>query len=304
MSHNQPGPYGEPGPYGQQPQQPGQPGPYGGAPGQSQQPQQPGYGYPQQGQPQQPGYGYPQQGQPQGQPQGGAPYGQPGQPGMPGAPAQPGMQGPAHPGMPMPPQGGGGKGKTIGIVVGALVVVGAIIGGLFMFGVIGGGPAYKLTTPNTVAGEYQRDGEGKTFKGKKGAFGQSKDKIPGMSADEGVQARYKSGATKQLQFTGAYGSVDDPEKAVDWVFQESEKNMGSTGSKSPGDPKEVSPSGFDGDSMKCKSYSVLTQKADLCVWADGSTIGQVVLMDKNGGGDIDKAAETTAKVFEDSRSEK
>ncbi|NSC21732.1 hypothetical protein FM076_11155 [Streptomyces albus subsp. chlorinus] len=276
MSHNQPGPYGQSGPYGQQPQQPGQPGPYGGAPGQ---PQQPGYGYPQQGQPQQPGYGYPQQGQP---PQGGAPYGQPGQ----------------QPGMPMPPQGGGGKGKTIGIVVGALVVVGAVIGGLFAFGVIGG-TEYKLTTPETVAGDFKRQGSGNHEEGKKGAFGKSEDKIPGMSADEAVSANYLSGA-KKMQFIGASGSVDDPEKAVDWVFDQAEDDLKSMG-KTAGDPQEVSPSDFDGDVMKCQSYTVMSQTLTACVWADGSTIGQVVLQ---GDKDIDGTAETTAKVFNDARVEK
>ncbi|OEU97773.1 hypothetical protein AN217_07820 [Streptomyces qinglanensis] len=299
MSQNQPGPYGQ-GPYGQQPPQPPQPG-Y----GYPQQPpqQQPGYGYPQQGQPQQqPGYGYPQQGQPQGgapygqpgQPQGGAPYGQPGQPGMPGQP---------HPGMPMPPQGGGGKGKTIGIVVGALVVVGAIIGGLFMFGVIGGG-AYKLDAPQSI-GEYQRKGEPDTGKGgqvKVGTSGDKKQDIPGMDPEGHISAQYTAGQ-KRLNFSGAYGTLDDPEKGVDWLLGQLEKTTGGS-AKAAGEPKKVSPSGFDGDLMKCQEYKVISTSMTVCAWADDSTIAIVTATDGSGPASADETAGLTAKVYDAARVEK
>ncbi|MFF3288602.1 hypothetical protein [Streptomyces sp. NPDC003023] len=82
------GPYGQPAPYGQQPQQP-----------------QPGYGYPQQ-QPSQPAYGYPQQ-----QPQPGNGYQQPQQ--QWGAPPPP----------PAPSRGGLSLKKKFQIVVAVLAVI-------------------------------------------------------------------------------------------------------------------------------------------------------------------------------------
>ncbi|MFG3258016.1 hypothetical protein [Streptomyces sp. NPDC048172] len=317
MSDNQPGPYGQqPGPYGQQPQQPG---PYG-----QQQPQyggaqgQPGYGYPQQGQQpggyqqqpppqQQGGYGYPQQGQPQ-QPQ--QPYGQPGQPGM-----------------PMPPQGGGSsKGKTIGIIVGALVVVGAVIGGILFFTggdddggggkVADDGKKYKLITPATVAGSYQKSPSG----GGSGFDSEAKSDFEefGVKNLKDVNAAYKSGSgmsAKQLQFAGVYGDIDDPEKVLDAAFgkmaQEASKEGGKT--KLEGSPEKVSPAGADDAVMKCQNASTeaspgKTVKIPFCMWADHSTVGTVMSVDlaaamTGKSAPISEAAETTAKVRKDTRVE-
>ena len=306
MSDNQPGPYGQqPGPYGQQPQQPGPYGQqpqYGGAPG------QPGYGYPQQGgqpggyqqQPQQ-GYGYPQQGQ--------QPYGQPGQPGM-----------------PMPPQGGGSsKGKTIGIVVGALVVVGAIIGGIVLFTggdddgggtVADDGKKYKLTTPATVAGSFQKSPGG----GGSGFDSEAKSDFEsfGVKNLKDVNAAYKSGSgmsAKQLQFAGVYGEIADPEKVLDAAFgkmaEEASKDSGKT--KLEGSPEKVSPAGADDAVMKCQNAATeaspgKTIKIPFCMWADHSTVGTVMSVDMAAAmtgksTPISDAADTTGKVRKDTRVE-
>ncbi|MEU2081329.1 hypothetical protein ABZ569_05435 [Streptomyces albus] len=296
MSHQQPGPYGQPDPYGQQPpQQPGQPGPYGGAPGQP----QPGYGYPQQGQPQQPGYGFPQQGQP---PQGGMPYGQPGQPGMP--PGQPGMP-PGQPGMPMPPQppqGGGGKGKTIGIVVGALVVVGAIVGGLFAFGVVGGGGnsdvaddgPHKLTVPSQV-GEYKTSSGGMNSSGGPvGATDSEKAEELGVKDAKKVAGGYTNGVGttgKSMSFNGVYGTIDDPAGTLDNAFAKADENSKDTGDNAgesekvewEGDAETVEPEGLDGAVMKCRTAKVTEGvnklSIPICIWADHSTMGTVLGVD-------------------------
>ncbi|MBA0049832.1 hypothetical protein E0L36_02635 [Streptomyces sp. AJS327] len=287
MSYNQPGPYG-----GQPPQQPGQPGPYGGgAPG------QPGYGYPQQpGQPGQPGvppqqgYGYPQQpGQPG--PYGQQPYGQPG-----------------HPGMPMPPQGGGNKGKTIGIVVGALVLVGAVIGAYFLF--FAGGQ-YKLEAPQSV-GDYQRQGEPKTEDSEGALGGGKKDKdVTGLDVEGSISAQYKAG-TSQMGFAGAWGSVDDPGKAVDSIFEKMDEGM-SSGTSPSGEAKEVNPDGFEGDAMKCRESSTGGSGVGggmvMCVWADDSTVGIVthIAMDPTSGSksvSVDDAASSTADLHKEARVEK
>lgn len=273
MSFNQPGPYGQqqpPGPYGQPPQ--GGPNPYaqGGPPGA---PPQPGYGYPQQ--PGQPG-----------------PYGAPGQPGPYGAPGQPGM--------PMPPQSGGNAGKTIAIVVGAVVVVGAVIGGFFMLGpggsIAGDGKKYKLTAPQTVAGEYKK----KTTPGATEEFDStdlSEYRKAGVSNPEGVQGAYKAGAgttTKQLNFQGVWGDVKDPEATLDAAFSsiaaESESDSGTgagTKAEPQGSPEQVEPEGLDDDAvMKCQIMKVSLGtgsssgrpsefESPLCMWADDSTVAMV-----------------------------
>ncbi|MBO8191693.1 hypothetical protein ITI46_08370 [Streptomyces oryzae] len=335
MSNNQPGPYGQqpgqpgpygqqPGPYGQPPQQ-GGPNPYGGAPG------QPGYGYPQQGAPQQPpgppqqGYGYPQQGGP-------------------GMPGQPGPYG--QPGPPMPPQGGGGKGKTIGIVVGALVVVAAVIGGVVLFtggdddeggggGGKGGGSKvaddgkrYKLITPATVAGEY--DKKPGSENSSSGGFSESdKQKFEqfGVKDPKNVNAAYKSGTgldTKQLNFGGVYGEIENPEAVVNaallMVAKEAKEDPSTGGggkAELDGEPQEVKPSGLGDDAvMKCQKVKYSAPPGDtsgikgftmpFCMWGDHSTIGFVVTAssaDVLSGKDtpVSEAGETTAKVRKDVR---
>lgn len=283
MSNQQPGPWspqqpaGGAGPYGQPPQPGAAPNPYAsqGGPGAA---PQPGYGYPAQpGVPPQQGYGYP------GAAGHSAPFG--GQQGMPPAPGT-------------PPQGGSRTGKTVGIVIGAVIVVSAVIGGILL---LGGDPNYKLTTPQTVAGEYERQGEGKSETA--GAF--AKDKAPGMTATGGVNATYKSGTTKTLSFGGNYGEVDDPEASVDWALKQSGK---STGGEAVGEPETVTPAGFDGDVMKCQQLKVVTMHMGMCTWADSSTLGLVGQIDTSGGlssepVDLKETAEITAKVREDTMTE-
>ncbi|MEU6671730.1 hypothetical protein [Streptomyces sp. NPDC046727] len=287
MSNNQPGPYGQPpqqpGPYGQ-PGQPGygQPGPYG------QQPQapQPGYGYPQQAPPAQPqpGYGYPQQGAPQ------QPYGQPGQPGY-------GQQQPF--GVPQPPQPAGGKKKT-GLIIGAVAVVAAVaVGAYFVLGGSGGsdvaddGP-HKLTTPSTVLTEYKKkDGSGDTM-----TESDLKDAEKwGVHDPKDVSAKYESGdednplSKKMINFGGVYGTIDDPEKAVDAMFAymktESQKESDSDASLK-GEPKAYEPAGLDGAILKCQQATAPTGSSSggpkdvtmtICIWGDHSTLGMVMPVD-------------------------
>ncbi|QKW49867.1 hypothetical protein [Streptomyces buecherae] len=308
--------YHQPGPYGQQPQQPPQPGPYGqgGAAG------DPGYGYPPQppqpgpyGQPPQ-GYGYPQQ-----QP---GPYGQMGQ-----------YQ---QPGPPMPPQGGGNGNKTIGIVVGAVVACAAVVGGVLLFNggdsdgdsaknkkkdtVVGdtggqqgsggtGGtdeeqppvtePAqqYKLTTPQTVAGSFQREGEGKTDSG----IGANGVEPTSFTTEGSVSAEY-AGGIKKLTFGGAYGKSTNPEASVDWYFQQMRS---SSGGKPQGTPQKFTPAGFDGV-MKCQVVESSSVPIQTCAWSDASTIGAVIFGDPAvvsdpGAVNLSAVADTTAQVYKDVR---
>ncbi|GHJ28323.1 hypothetical protein TPA0910_27560 [Streptomyces hygroscopicus subsp. sporocinereus] len=340
MSYNQPGPYGQP---------PQQPGPYGqgGAAG------QPGYGYPQQpgpyGQPPQPGYGYPQQ--PQGQP---GPYGQPPQPGPYGQPQQPGPYGQppnpygqqppyGQPGMPGPyqpgPGQGGGKKKGLMAAIGVVVAVAAVVAGVMVFkggddGDGGGGKAvaddgkrYKLTTPETVADGYTKDGSGT---GGLTASDASDFEKFGVTNPETVSAEYKSGdgmSAKQLQLNGVWGEVKDPEAVVDAAFakiaQEAEKDPSTSGGMKAelvGSPESVTPSGFENAVMKCQntkftpdsgsSTSGITKSftIPICMWGDHSTVGYVIVSDAAAalageGMSLDQAGEITAKVRNDARVE-
>ncbi|MBH1933102.1 hypothetical protein I5Q34_02150 [Streptomyces sp. AV19] len=292
--------YPQPGPYGQQPQPPqgGAPNPYaqGGAPG----------------------YGYPQPGQP-------APYGAPpqqpyGQPPMPPYGQQPGMPGPYPP--PVPPQKGG-AGKTVAIVLGALVLVGAIVGGAVVFLNKGGdggstvaddGKKYKLTTPETVAGEYQKDASAPSSSTQGNVDEELKSYV---TNPEKVSASYKAGtglSPKQLKFSGIYGDIKDPEALVDAWFAKAKENSEKQASsgKLEGSPQKVSPSGLENAVMKCQvaktSLGTKTMDVTLCVWADHSTAATVVPVDaasmmsgKNMS--MDDAATITAKVRNDVRVE-
>ncbi|MQY15598.1 hypothetical protein SRB5_57840 [Streptomyces sp. RB5] len=360
MSYNQPppGPYGQqPGPYGGQPQQggygtpqPQQPGygypaqpPQGGPQDSAYQPTQiapaaqppvapPGpppspYGQQQPPQPPQQPYGQPQQ--PYGQPQ----YGQ--QP--PGMPPQ--MPGPATP-------GGGGGNKTGIIVAAAVAAVALIAGGVFFFAgsddegggkgddkqttANGGGKGkdpvdtkkYKLTSPDTVAEVWNKD----TTKSEDSAL--DSDELSnledlGVSADDNVSGSYKDSAestAKILQFAGVYGTVSDPEAAVDGAFdkliEDSKSSNTSTEKAEPvGEPEAFTPDGLEeGAVMKCLSVRFTTSSGgkDLsfdfptCVWADSSTVGYVAISDPASvltgkGMEPSQCAEITAKVRKDTR---
>lgn len=221
------------------------------------------------------------------------------QPGTYGHPEQPGEASPARSGR------SGGRGRTTAVAVGALVVVGALAGGYFLFGP-GSTPAYELTTPRTVADEYERDGKGEKGDGK--AFGDKS--VPGMKSSADVSAEYKAGFTKKLQLGGAWGTVEDPGKAVDWVFEQTGRSLKTeTGAKAKGKLEEFSPSGFDGDVLKCREYRISTMGLAMCGWADASTVGTVTSMILTRDGtstepvSLEETAELTAEVREDALTE-
>lgn len=291
----QPNPYGQqPPPYPQQPY--GAPVP--------QQPQ-PGYGYPQQPQP---GYDYPQQP--------GMPYGQ--QPGMPGMMPPP------------PPPKSGGAGKTVAIVVGALVLVGAIVVGAVMFvagdsgsDLADDGP-HKLITPQTVADVYHKsDGSGDTL-----SDSDIRDlKSMGVADAQGIGAGYDDGGSamsqKRLQFSGVWGRIDNPESVIDTAFgkiadEATKKPTTDDGSRAElvGSPVTETPAGFDDAVMKCQkvrftaptdsSSPVKSFTIPFCMWADHSTVAWVIATDTSAivsGNDpsLQDAATLTAKVRSDTR---
>lgn len=297
MSHNQPGPYAP------QPLPPQQPTPWG-------QPQA------QQGQP---GYGYPQQPGPYGAPQQQAPYGWGQQPGGPG------MYPP-----PVPPQGGG-AGKGIAIAIGVLVLVGAIAGGGFLLlasrdgggssarsSVPDDGKRYKLTTPDTVAGEFKRDTKdpGEGFD----SGDMAELRALGVANAETTGADYEAGdgeSGRYLQFSGAWGKVSNPERVVDGFFAASKKKQRAEGGGTVeliGTPQKMTPAGLDGAVLKCQNAKYVNSKfkdgitMPICFWADRSTVGVTILTDASAalaGKDVPLtvAADLTVKVRTETRVE-
>ncbi len=279
MSFNQP----PPNPYGGQPQQPGPP---------------PGYGHPQQGGPAQGGgYAYPPQGQPgpYGQQQ---PYGQP-QQGPYGQQPQPGPYGQQQQGggwqvAPQPPKKSN-TGMIIGIIAAVVVVAVVIVlvvsnsggGGTpaAAGGTSGGGGGttavkYKIVVKETVADDYTKSADSSSD-----SAGSDLSSLPGMTDGQNVQAQYeKSGdTTKRLQFVGAWGSVPDPQVALDAAFKEMDSSSDTSG-KPIGSPETVTPAGLDdGAVMKCQLFGSdddgMTVKFPICLWADHSTIGMVADID-------------------------
>ncbi|GHG69159.1 hypothetical protein [Streptomyces griseocarneus] len=271
----------QPGPYGQPPQQPA---PYG-------QPGAPGYGYPQQPPAPAAPYGAPPQ-----QPHPGG-WGQPQQPGMPGPygqqPGMPGVPGQYPP--PMPPQGGG-KGKTIGIVVGALVVVGAIVGGVVFFTGAGGGDGevkpYTMVMPEKLLdGKYTKSTTPGASAGKdtEDITDDKSAKEMGISNGTGVKGNYTNDQKQTLYVAGAYGELSDPQKTVDAMIAKMDEGAKKSQSQFKAQVETVTPwttftpSGFDGTVVKCEtkkstvSMGAMTSSADvsICIWGDSSAVGMV-----------------------------
>ncbi|ADI10875.1 hypothetical protein SBI_07755 [Streptomyces bingchenggensis BCW-1] len=281
MSHNQP----PPGPYGPPPAQP--PGP---PPGQ-----------PPQGVPNPYAQGIPSPA-PNPYAQGGGPYAAP----------QPGY------GYPQQPQSGGGKGKTTGLVIGAVVVIGAIVGGVVLLG--GGddgkltddGKDYRLTAPRTVLGEYTSDGGDSTAR----PLDAEDARVFGLTAGTGVNADWAtSGDAKKLEMVGAYGDVKDPEKSVDAFFSNLKKKAETAGSGDSdalvvGSPETKSPEGFENGVMKCQAIKAKEEPDPdepntlaLCAWADYDTVAVVVPHEGTKSLTLDESAKIAADLRKEVRVE-
>ncbi|MBU7598991.1 hypothetical protein JGS22_015575 [Streptomyces sp. P38-E01] len=306
MSFNSPppqGPYGQqPGPYG--PPQ-GQPGPYG------QQPQG--------GAPGQPGYGYPQQ------PQAPGPYGQPPQGDYP--PPKSGGNTKAI------AIAVGAVALVAAIVAGAVIATGGKDGSEDGNKAESGNSAgtdgsdgskgadaaavddgpHKLEPPTTL-GELTRSPQSESrFGGPSDNFEdtvkqsgvQNPQFAAGFYQSEGMSDPQNVDPSKLAQahgliFRGAWGTIADPEAAVDKLLdlrvKEAEKAAGAN-DKIIGGPQKATPAGLDGAVMKCQAMdtdpmgSGNTQRTQFCIWGDKSTIGMVAPF--RGIGDV--SAEDAAK---------
>lgn len=223
------------------------------------------------------------------------------------------------------------SGKTVAAVAGigvvALLGVGAYVGfgggdgdgsGGGSAAVVGGG-SYKLIAPKAVLDGYAQ------VKGITSAPLEEPARF-GVRGGKTVQAVYGSGRKAEalsaglIQYTGVYGTIDDPEKTVDALFADlaaKARKPGKGGEKSTmvGEPQEF---GADGVVVKCQetrtegrtaTAGVKTARVALCAWADRGTAALVMPMDaratKAGKAvSLDDAAATTKKLREEVRVER
>ncbi|MGP3966576.1 hypothetical protein [Streptomyces sp. 6N223] len=251
-------------------------------------------------------------GQPYGQPQPQPPYGQapPGYPAPPAAPpGPPPGQAPGPPpgqapygGYPGPPPAPGPRPSKKGplvAVVAVVVALAVVAAGLFLFvlggddGVTDDGKDYSLTAPEAVQGISLNPELTEQFRSE----WEIRDEEAAMLNAQ-VEGRVTGVYTTEFpleegdnpghaNFTGLYGTVEDPEAAVDAFFDAgggriTEENYAVLA----GERTEVSPSGLDNAVMKCQMYQphepqpYEPAQSPLCAWADYDTFA-IVLVTKH-----------------------
>ncbi|MFG2865234.1 hypothetical protein [Streptomyces sioyaensis] len=160
------------------------------------------------------------------------------------------------------------------LVIGSLASTAAFRGGGSSSGGSSGGPKYRITVPQTLAG-----GE---YKLVKDISQQAAGSVPSEGANEHdiktAGGQYTSG-TKSMAMLGLYGVIDDPETAVDHTIRGMTRDGKTEVAVAD---KEFTPSG-GGDSLTCgvDVRTEMGQKVTLtfCVWADSSTSGNVAETD-------------------------
>ncbi|MFF7020983.1 hypothetical protein ACFY97_08195 [Streptomyces klenkii] len=218
-------------------------------------------------------------------------YARPGGPGGYGAAAWP---------PPVPPRRRG-KGRVVAAVaIGSLVVMCTLLGGFLILTGGGskaaGGGRYRLTAPDRVAGFRIDSPVGRTFR----TDHLKRLRSLGVRDEGSVTAGYSSAGTARgkLMFSGIWGTVKDPERAVDGLFASMAVGNGA-GESVEGTPERVRPRGVGDTVMKCESVTFSTPGASLalpyCVWADHSTLGVVgaALGERT---EIGEAAEATGRL--------
>ncbi|GGW00149.1 hypothetical protein [Streptomyces nigrescens] len=231
-----------------------------------------------------------------------APYGQPGPYGMPQQAPPFGYGG--GPGMPpIPPKRKAGKVWGILGAVAGMVVIGTVVsamgirGGGSSSGGSDGGPKYRITVPQTLAG-----GE---YKLAKDISQQATEAVPHDGANEhnikAAGGQYSSG-TKSLVMLGLYGVIDDPETAIEHSINGMTRDGKTEVAVAD---KEFTPSG-GGDPLTCgvDVRTEMGQKVTLpfCIWADSSASANVAETDASAlskdpqSVDLQEFADKAAKI--------
>ncbi|WP_188272165.1 hypothetical protein [Streptomyces sp. CBMA152] len=205
------------------------------------------------------------------------------------------------------------------VVVGAVGATGYVLGRGTSHPAAAAPVPYKLTTPPSIVG-------GAWVGDPNVRIRITNDDIKGYVADgirnpQPVAIHYKSGSSasgQMVQLSGAWGTIDDPEQAIDRAFAlHARKATADKTSISTflGVPQNVSPGGLGDAVMKCQMYKTAeashpssTGSTDpICIWADHSTLGEVMVLDPTTmttgrtGVTIGEDADTAAKVRADTR---
>ncbi|MFH8785110.1 hypothetical protein [Streptomyces roseoverticillatus] len=187
---------------------------------------------------------------------------------------------------PVPDRRGAGSGRVVaGVVIGSLILVCTLLGGFLLLTGGGskaaGGARYRLTAPERVAGFRMDSPVGRTFR----TDHLERLRSLGVRDAGSVTAGYSS-ARGKLMFSGIWGEVRDPERAVDGMFEamaeDARREPVRRGAREEvmGSPERVS---VDGAVMKCQPVSFTPAEGEpgtpltlpYCVWADHSTLGVV-----------------------------
>ncbi|MGY4989807.1 hypothetical protein [Streptomyces nigrescens] len=181
---------------------------------------------------------------------------------------------------PIPPKRKAGKVWGILGAVAGMVVIGTVVsamgirGGGSSSGGSDGGPKYRITVPQTLAG-----GE---YKLAKDISQQASEAVPHDGANEhnikAAGGQYSSG-TKSLVMLGLYGVIDDPETAIEHSINGMTRDGKTEVAVAD---KEFTPSG-GGDPLTCgvDVRTEMGQKVTLpfCIWADSSASANVAETD-------------------------
>ncbi|MEH6374475.1 hypothetical protein V7793_09060 [Streptomyces sp. KLMMK] len=208
----------------------------------------------------------------------------------------------------------GGRGKVMAAAaIGSLILMCTLLGGFLLLTGGGssahGGTHYRLTAPERV-GTFRRDAPvDRTFR----ADHLERLRQLGVRDAGSVTAGYSAG-DGMLMYSGVWGEVKDPGRAVDGMFEamaedarERPVEQGVAREEIEGSPVGVSPRGLRGGDAVMKCQTVRFTPADgardsgagltlpYCVWADHSTVGVVGAALGEGAG-IAEAAEATGEL--------
>ncbi|MGW2559209.1 hypothetical protein ACWCXB_08195 [Streptomyces sp. NPDC001514] len=125
---------------------------------------------------------------------------------------------------------------------------------------------------------------------------------------------------KTLLVDGYWGTIDDPDKALDNFFESIKDGDQSFRGKLIGPREKVDPEGFNGALMECQNAeltrigairkrSVSTMRVPICVWADYSTVAAAAVVDspqilrRAPGLTQSQVADLAAELYNTSRTE-
>lgn len=182
------------------------------------------------------------------------------------------------------------------------------------------GKTYKLTAPATVLdGAYKKSpDEGDSDMSSEDLKDFESFGVKNAKKGSGSYTSGEAPSQKMLSFSGAYGTIADPEAVVDGMFgklkEESAKGEEKDG-KLIGSPEAFTPQGFENGVLKCQASEVpasetggKTMTMPLCIWGDHSTVAVVIDIDMASlmlgkSPSLSEAANTAAKLRNDVRVE-